>query len=719
MRMRLYTKRNQLLIDTTTCAAAWGTAYLIRYGGQIPPTAGQLMLLLLPLAIGQIAISALFGIYKFQWRYMNAGDGLYIAWAYLAYAGLLIPITGLVGSIVPALRIPVSVIAITCALSMVGAISVRLARRVLYRRGSIAVSAGCPQRFLVIGAGVHGAMVAGEMLLRKGIEVIGFLDDDPEKQGAVIAGVAVLGRIADLPHIVRTRDVDEVLVCISPRSRQSLHLSYATTSKGLPVRSRIIPTLEEILQTTSVISVLPGVNEAPGSDGHLDRPLVRGNGSNAGGNGDAAQLISVSGSNGHLDRPLVHGNGSNAGGNGDAAQLSSVSGSHGHLAPPWVRGIGSNAGSNGDAAQVSSGSNGNGDAAKLHRMQSSVIDAIPAPPVQNRSILITGGAGFIGSSLAEKLVDHNRVILFDQSFTNGPIQYTSLLRHPNVTPVQGSILEADLRSLVQQADVVVHAAAILGVNRVCNSARETLETNYVGTSRLLKALDAKPDLQRFVYFSTSEVFGVNSYRVDEASRPTIGPIAESRWSYAMSKLAGEHLVASYFRETGLPIAIVRPFNIFGPRRIGDYALRRFILRALQGEPLEIHGDGTQIRSWCYIEDFCCALLQMIARPEAIGKDFNIGHPGNTVTIYELAQKVIQLTGSPSPVAFCESPFPDISIRVPSLDKARRLLGYEPKYDLTTGLKLTIQWHRENLDLLRIPIPPATVAQMYAAKGSVA
>jgi nucleoside-diphosphate-sugar epimerase len=269
------------------------------------------------------------------------------------------------------------------------------------------------------------------------------------------------------------------------------------------------------------------------------------------------------------------------------------------------------------------------------------------------------------------------------------------LSHPNVSPVQGDILNMDLCALVKQVDVVVHAAAILGVSRVCNSGRETLETNYVGTSRLLKALDSSTTIQRFIYFSTSEVFGVNSYRVDEASRPTVGPIAESRWSYAMSKLAGEHLVASYFREAGLPTTIVRPFNIFGPRRTGDYALRRFIVNALRNEPLEIHGDGTQIRSWCYIEDLCAALLQMIVRPEAVGEDFNVGNPASTITIFELAQKVVQLTGSSSLVLFCDSPFPDISIRVPSLDKARRLLGYEPKYDLNTGLKLTIQWCRDN------------------------
>lgn len=709
MRISLYTKPNQMLIDAAIAAASWCIAYLIRYQGLVSPAASREMLVfLVPIAIGQILTSFLFGIYRFQWRYVNTEDALYIARAYLVYAGFLIGITLLAGSVAPGLRIPISIILTTCVLSLVGAISARLARRVLYQyeRSSIGGNADNPQRFLIIGAGAHGAMVAREMLQRKGIDVIGFLDDAPEKQDAVIAGVPVLGRVADLPYVTRTRDVDEVLVCISPKSRQSLHIGDARTSTGLPVRSRIMPTLDEILQTTSVISVLSGVNEPPGSDGHTGGTLTQSKRSNVAVTSEPVQATLLSGGNGH-------GNGGhlnfNPGGNGNG------DGAHTTFKP------GGNGNGNGVHATLKSGGNGNGDARKRTARISSGLPRIStsAPAVRNQSILITGGAGFIGSSLAERLVEHNRVILFDQSFDGGPIQYTTLLRHPNVTKVQGSILEADLSCLVQDADVVVHTAAILGVNRVCNSSRETLETNYVGTSRLLKALDAKHDLQRFVYFSTSEVFGVNSYRVDEATRPNIGPIAESRWCYAMSKLAGEHLVASYSRETHLPIAIVRPFNIFGPRRTGDYALRRFILNALQDAPLEIHGDGTQIRSWCYIEDFCSAVLQMIARPEATGEDFNIGHPGNTLTIYELAQKVIQLTGSSSTVTFCESPFPDISIRVPSLDKARRLLGYEPKYDLNTGLKHTIDWHRQNLDLLRPPMPPARTARIYAQNEQVA
>jgi nucleoside-diphosphate-sugar epimerase len=250
--------------------------------------------------------------------------------------------------------------------------------------------------------------------------------------------------------------------------------------------------------------------------------------------------------------------------------------------------------------------------------------------------------------------------------------------------------------MCQEADMVVHAAALVGVNRVCNAGRETLETNYVGTSRLLQALDGSKKLQRLIYFSTSEVFGVNSFRVDENSAPSVGPIAEARWSYAIAKLAGEHLVKAYARETGMPISIVRPFNVFGPRRTGDHALLRFILNALTGKPIQVHGDGSQIRSWCYIDDFCSALQLMLERPEAAGEDFNIGNPGNTVTIYELARKVVELCGTNVPINFVEHPFPDISIRVPSLAKSQSLLGYKPRYDLDSAISLTIDWYRENL-----------------------
>jgi nucleoside-diphosphate-sugar epimerase len=344
------------------------------------------------------------------------------------------------------------------------------------------------------------------------------------------------------------------------------------------------------------------------------------------------------------------------------------------------------------------------------RVQSVKVDAVPRrPPVRsiesrqpalllNKRILITGGAGFIGSSLASRLAGENELILFDLGFQGKPIEFTDLLHQPHIRLVEGDILnEQLLKSLCQDVDIVIHTAAVLGVSRVCNAARDTLETNYVGTARLLHALESNKRLERLIYFSTSEVFGVNSYQVKEDTPSSIGSSTEARWSYAIAKVAGEHLVRAYYRDAGTPVVIVRPFNVFGPRRTGDYALLRFILNAITGAPLTVHGDGSQIRAWCYIDDFCDAIMAMIEKRQAVGEDFNIGNPANTITVHELARKVVALADSSSPIAFIEHPFPDISIRVPCLTKAHQLLGYQPRFDLDTGLALTIDWYKENRD----------------------
>lgn len=326
-------------------------------------------------------------------------------------------------------------------------------------------------------------------------------------------------------------------------------------------------------------------------------------------------------------------------------------------------------------------------------------DDYPTTSIRDRTILITGGAGFIGSSLAEKLVPDNEVVLFDLTFRDKPVQFTDLLSRRNVRMVEGNLLDTSaLQRVCEQVDMVVHAAAVVGVNKVCSAARETLETNYVGTSRLLQAIETNKRLERFIYFSSSEVFGVNSFRVEESTPPSVGPIAETRWSYAIAKLAGEHLVKAYSRETGMPIVIVRPFNVFGPKRTGEHALLRFIVNALLGKPVLVHGDGSQIRSWCYIDDFCAALLSMLERPEAVGEDFNIGNASNTLTIHELARKVVEVCGNEVPIKFEKCAVPDIGIRVPVLTKAQSLLGYKPRYDLDSALPVTVDWYRDHLDV---------------------
>ena len=203
-------------------------------------------------------------------------------------------------------------------------------------------------------------------------------------------------------------------------------------------------------------------------------------------------------------------------------------------------------------------------------------------------------------------------------------------------------------------------------------------------------------LPRVVDFSTSEVFGSFAYNVTEGDATSLGAVGEARWTYAVSKLATEHLALNYHKQDGLPTASVRPFNIYGPGQVGEGAIHHFIVRALQGEDLVIHNDGSQIRSWCFIDDMVEGLMLVLTRPEAVGHAFNIGNPRSTVTIQNLANLIIRLAGSRSRARRVEWRFADVQLRIPNIDKARQLLGYEPRVDLDEGLLQTIEWYRQRL-----------------------
>jgi nucleoside-diphosphate-sugar epimerase len=312
--------------------------------------------------------------------------------------------------------------------------------------------------------------------------------------------------------------------------------------------------------------------------------------------------------------------------------------------------------------------------------------------------LITGGTGFIGTSLARRLYQDNQVILLDNKLTLSAYELSGMNGHPNIRVMQGDILDpAMVERAVDGVDSIIHLAALVGVNNVRARARDTIEINLLGTVNLLRALDRVPALKRFVFFSTSEVFGINSFRVHEETSTSIGPVQEARWSYSISKLAGEHLVQSYHREGDLPSVTIRPFNVFGPGRVGDHAMLRFVLNALKHDDIVVHGTGDQIRSWCYIDDLVDGTLASLVREEAIGEDFNLGNPRNTLTVYELARRVVLLTNSKSKIRFEEPNFSDIDIRVPKLDKARKLLGFEPKVELDEGVVRTAAWCMEHAD----------------------
>lgn len=321
--------------------------------------------------------------------------------------------------------------------------------------------------------------------------------------------------------------------------------------------------------------------------------------------------------------------------------------------------------------------------------------------VRNKRILITGGGGFVGTSLAERLSRDNEVTLLDLNFDSNAYAFSDLRHDDRVRLVRADLLEApeEVAKEVRNAEVVVHTAAMVGVQEVINNALRTLDVNYTGTSNILRALAGNPASERFIMFSTSEIFGSNAFKIAESGDSVLSSVQDVRWCYCISKLAAEHLAFSYFRQKGLPVVVVRPFNIFGPKRVGDHVVLRFILRALQHEEIEIYSDGTQIRAWCYIDDFCDALLTAMEAPEAVGQAFNIGNPSNTITVYALAKKIISLCNSRSRIVFKAPNFTDIDVRVPNATKAREILGFSPKVELDDGLTATIRWVEERIDVL--------------------
>jgi UDP-glucose 4-epimerase len=314
-------------------------------------------------------------------------------------------------------------------------------------------------------------------------------------------------------------------------------------------------------------------------------------------------------------------------------------------------------------------------------------------PLAGKRILVTGGAGFIGTTLARRLVDANEIVALDNLHRDAA-SGTDLLEHPNYRLVEGDVLDPEaVRAAAEGATHVVHAAAIAGVDTVLASPVRTMRVNLIGTYNVLEAAVAIPGLERFVDFSTSEVFGTHAINVEEGHVTTTGSVGEARWTYAVSKLAGEHMAHAYHDELGLPTATVRPFNVYGPGQIGGGAIRAFIESALDGRDLEIHGDGSQIRAWCYVDDMVEGLLLCLERPEAVGQSFNIGNARSTVTIYDLAQRVKRLTGCPGEIVFKPLHYTDVEIRIPNVTKAREQLGFEARVDLDEGLARTIAWYR--------------------------
>jgi len=313
--------------------------------------------------------------------------------------------------------------------------------------------------------------------------------------------------------------------------------------------------------------------------------------------------------------------------------------------------------------------------------------------LKNKKIFITGGAGFIASTLIARLIHENEIVVYD-NFRRDTLSSTEYARHKNIKIINGDVLDADhLQHSILGAHIVVHAAAIAGIDTVIKSPTETMRVNMIGTANVLEAAWRSGVKDRFIDFSTSEVFGSMAFKPTEDSETIAGSAGEARWTYAVSKIAGEHLAISYFREFGLPVVCVRPFNVYGPGQTGEGAIQIFVKKALKNEEIEIHGDGDQIRAWCYVDDFVDCLMLCMEKPEAIGNSFNIGNSRAVMTTYGLAQTVCRVLESKSAITFTPPLSAEVELRVPSVEKAYRILGFKAQIDLDEGIRRTADFFK--------------------------
>jgi nucleoside-diphosphate-sugar epimerase len=319
------------------------------------------------------------------------------------------------------------------------------------------------------------------------------------------------------------------------------------------------------------------------------------------------------------------------------------------------------------------------------------------PSITGRRLLLTGGAGFIGSHLAERLAPENEIVILDTLRRNA-LAPAGLDRHPHVTVLVGDVTDPEaVRKAIDGCDGVVHLASIAGVDTVLKNPVLTMRVSMLGTMHVLEAALAAGTIKRLIDFSTSEVFGRYAYNVTEWDATTLGAVGEARWTYAVAKLATEHLAMNYWKQHALPTCSIRPFNIYGPRQVGEGAVHHFIVRALKGETLHVHNDGAQIRAWCYVDDIIDGIVLALTREEAVGHAFNIGNPRSTLTIYALAKEILRLASSASRIEYVPWKQPDVELRIPNIDKARELLAYRPRVDLEEGLLRTVYWYRRQLD----------------------
>ena len=326
--------------------------------------------------------------------------------------------------------------------------------------------------------------------------------------------------------------------------------------------------------------------------------------------------------------------------------------------------------------------------------------------------LITGGSGFIGSHLAEALLERGYTVVSLDDLSTGSITHIESLKgHPRFSYVIDTVMNRPLLAeLVDRADVIFHLAAAVGVRLIIESAVRTIETNIKATELLLELAAKKK--KAVLLPSTSEVYGkLDKPLFSEDDDLVLGPTSRARWSYAASKIIDEFLAKAYFKEKGLPVVVVRLFNTIGPRQTGSYGMvvPRFVRQALLGEPITVYGDGTQRRSFTWVGDAVRAMLALSEHPQSYGEVFNIGHTRD-ITIADLALLIKAQTESLSEVVLVpyeeayEEGFEDMPRRLPDITKIQRLIGYQPTLDLPEMLERIIAFQRCQVLSVKCQLP---------------
>ncbi len=316
--------------------------------------------------------------------------------------------------------------------------------------------------------------------------------------------------------------------------------------------------------------------------------------------------------------------------------------------------------------------------------------------------LLTGGAGFVGSHLAEALLDQGHGVQVLDDLSTGSIENIQHLKgRPGFEYIIDTVMNERLTAeMIDRADIVFHLAAAVGVKLIVEAPVRTIETNVHGTEIVLTHAAKKGRL--VVIFSTSEVYGKSTdFPFSEDADLVMGPTSKHRWAYACSKAIDEFLALAYWKERKLPVIVVRLFNTVGPRQTGRYGMviPNFVRQALAGEPITVHGDGRQRRAFGYVGDIVGALITLVQEPRAVGQVFNLGN-SEEISIFDLAQRVKALTDSPSEITFVpydqayEAGFEDMQRRVPDLSKIHRLIGYTPTVGLEEILTRVIAERRQ-------------------------